>query len=287
MVGKFGKILHTSNSGKNWNAQISGTRKPLTSVSFADELHGFAVGGGGIILTTADGGRTWQVGDSTTKTHLLEVNAPSANRAFIAGSFGTLLSTNDGGVHWTRHSLTWNRLVPRLIHESGQLEPNLNTVYFLDDKEGWLGGEFGLLLHTKDGGSSWNARRFGAGSPQITSVRFRDRLTGWAIGTGGTVLKTNDGGQTWHEIDAGTKKDLYAVWIDGQRGLIVGQGIALQTNNGGLEWRNLDPSNNPTWLSGVSGGADAAVIVGQAGIIRRIHFASMDNSLSKRKAAAP
>lgn len=85
-VGKFGKILHTSDSGKNWDAQISGTRKPLTSVSFADELHGIAVGGGGIILTTADGGRTWQIRDSTTKNHLLEVNAPSAYRAFVAGS---------------------------------------------------------------------------------------------------------------------------------------------------------------------------------------------------------
>jgi photosystem II stability/assembly factor-like uncharacterized protein len=286
-VGKFGTILHTSNSGKNWYAQISGTHKPLTAVSFADELHGFAVGGGGIILTTDDSGHTWQTRDSTTKAHLLEVNAPSAQRVFVAGSFGTLLSTNDAGAHWKRHSLSWNVLVPRLIRDIGQVEPNLNTVFFIDDEEGWLGGEFGLLLHTRDGGQSWSAKRSGADFPQITSIRFPDRLTGWAVGMRGTVLKTNDGGQTWLAIDAGTKKDLYAVWISGTRGVIVGQGIALETQNGGLQWLSRDFSNTATWLSGVAGDAEGAVVVGQAGLIRRIHFASPENSLSKKKTGAP
>jgi photosystem II stability/assembly factor-like uncharacterized protein len=287
VVGKFGKILHTSDSGKSWTEQNSRTGKSLTSVSFTDGIHGFAVGGGGIILTTADGGQSWQKRESGTKDHLLEVKALSATRAFVAGAFGTLLSISDGGANWTKHSLPWNRLVPRLIRDSGQVEPNLNTVFSLDEKEGWLGGEFGLLLHTRDGGRSWIAIRSGADFPQITSIRFRDRRTGWAVGARGTVLNTNDGGQTWREIDTGTKKDLYGVWIDGQQGLIVGQGTVLQTNSGGLEWRRLEPSINTPWLSGVAGNAEAAVVVGHAGIIRRISFTALDRQSSQRKASTP
>ena len=284
-VGKFGTILHTRDGGNNWTRQNSGTSKPLTSVSFADESHGFAVGAGGIIFATTDGGQSWQLQSSGTKVHLLEVNSLSTASAFIAGAFGTLLSTRDGGVSWLKHSLSWNSLVPRLILKTGQVEPNLNTVYFVDSKEGWLGGEFGLLLHTRDSGHTWTARRVGADLPQIVSIRFRDRLTGWAVGSRGTLLNTNDGGRTWQEIDAGTKRDLYAVWIDDQQGLIAGQGIVLGTSNGGLDWGNLGSSVGTAWLSGVAGNAGTAVVVGQAGTIRRISLT--DRETSQRKAAAP
>jgi photosystem II stability/assembly factor-like uncharacterized protein len=287
VVGKFGRILRTPDGGRNWTQQNSGTGKPLTSVSFADDLRGLAVGGGGIIFATADGGQSWQPQNTGTKDHLLEVHVLSATSAFVAGAFGTLLSTRNGGVSWQKHSLAWNDLIPRLILETGQVEPHLNTVYFVDDKEGWLGGEFGLLLHTRDGGHTWIARRFGADFPQIVSLRFLDRRTGWAVGARGTVLNTNDGGKTWQEIDAGTKRDFYAVWIDGQQGLIAGQGIVLKINNGGLERVGLESSLSALWLSGVAGNAGTAVVVGQAGSIRRISLSATDGKSSQRKATAP
>jgi photosystem II stability/assembly factor-like uncharacterized protein len=119
------------------------------------------------------------------------------------------------------------------------------------------------------------------------SIRFRDGLTGWAVGARGTVLSTNDGGQTWQQIDTGTERDLYAVWIDRQQGLIAGQGIILQTNNGGLDWGNLGSAIGALWLSGVAGNAGTAVVVGQAGIIRRISLSATDGKSSQRKATAP
>jgi len=32
---------------------------------------------------------------------------------------------------------------------------DLNTVYFLDSKRGWVGGDNGFLSHTEDGGKTW------------------------------------------------------------------------------------------------------------------------------------
>ncbi len=35
---------------------------------------------------------------------------------------------------------------------------DLNTVFFLDSKRGWVGGDAGFLSHTEDGGQSWCGR---------------------------------------------------------------------------------------------------------------------------------
>ena len=75
VVGLESTILFTRDGGLTWkNGSVSGLigAPPLASVSFADESHGWAVGGNGqgisvspftpsnVILSTSDGGRTWQ-----------------------------------------------------------------------------------------------------------------------------------------------------------------------------------------------------------------------------------
>jgi photosystem II stability/assembly factor-like uncharacterized protein len=74
-VGYSASIVCTRDGGNTWiNGAIKGltTPSPLASVSFSDELHGWAVGGNAdpmqpsltspsnVILTTRDGGRTWE-----------------------------------------------------------------------------------------------------------------------------------------------------------------------------------------------------------------------------------
>lgn len=75
VAGVGSTILYTRDGGLTWkNGSVSGLigAPPLASVSFADELHGWAVGGHGqgasvslftpsnVILSTSDGGHTWQ-----------------------------------------------------------------------------------------------------------------------------------------------------------------------------------------------------------------------------------
>ena len=58
--GRWGTILHTSDGGKTWAAQHSGTDFTLTGIYFVNEVLGWAVGAEGTILHTGDGGRTWE-----------------------------------------------------------------------------------------------------------------------------------------------------------------------------------------------------------------------------------
>ncbi|MCX6950330.1 MAG: hypothetical protein NTX39_11800, partial [Opitutae bacterium] len=55
-VGDHGHVLISSDHGRHWTQQIAPTRALLTSVSFPDAQHGWAVGHDGVIMATRDSG---------------------------------------------------------------------------------------------------------------------------------------------------------------------------------------------------------------------------------------
>ena len=59
--------------------------------------------------------------------------------------------------------------VPKRI---GPVGKDLNTVYFLDSKRGWVGGDDGYLSRTDDGGQSWAQQLVGT-KDGINDIYFR------------------------------------------------------------------------------------------------------------------
>jgi len=57
----YGSILSTMDGGKNWKTWKIGKSRWLYSVSFSDNLHGWAVGDSGTVLATEDGGLNWSI----------------------------------------------------------------------------------------------------------------------------------------------------------------------------------------------------------------------------------
>jgi photosystem II stability/assembly factor-like uncharacterized protein len=283
-VGKFGLIFLTQDGGKTWQRRPSGTTKTLSAVSFADHEHGFIVGSGGTILATSDGGASWRPQFSGTKDQLLGVYAASPTQVYVAGAFGTMLSTADGGQSWTKHALPWDKLIERIVKESGEIEPNLNAVYFSSPENGWMVGEFGLVLHTKDGGKSWVSQRYGSDFPQLYAIQFRDDRDGWAIGQAGSLIQTNDGGQRWSSVELETKRDFYALSLSGERGVIVGDGVVLVSPDGGSRWKSTGSNVEDQWLSGVALKSSEAIAVGRAGTTQLL---ALDSVALVRAGKAP
>jgi photosystem II stability/assembly factor-like uncharacterized protein len=188
--------------------------------------------------------------------------------AYVVGAFGTLLSTSDGGATWRKQELAWDRLIPLIVNESGTIEPNLNAVYFVDLETGWIVGEFGLVLKTTDGGQTWIAQTYGGDRPQLFAVIFRDERIGLSVGQQGTVLKTTDGGRRWVAADIGTRRNLYGISFEAERGLIVGEGVVMASQDNGAIWTRLESMPEERWLSGAAIRNRQAVVVGQAGTIR-------------------
>ncbi|MEW6508294.1 MAG: YCF48-related protein [Bacteroidota bacterium] len=82
-----------------------------------------------------------------------------------------------------------------------QITGYLNDIYMVDDKEGWLVGNGGLIIHTTDGFQTFEVQVSNVPTKNLMKVFFVSKNEGW-IGTDkGSLLKTIDGGKTWTESD--------------------------------------------------------------------------------------
>ena len=86
------------------------------------------------------------------------------------------------------------------VRESKWKEP-FYDVYFVDAQRGWIVGAASTILHTTDGGKTWNNQ---PSHPlpfkkDFKKVRFINPQVGWVVGEEGTILKTVDGGGNMDE----------------------------------------------------------------------------------------
>ena len=67
----------------------------------------------------------------------------------------------------------------------------LYSVNFLDASNGWIAGNYGVLLSTNDGGVTWQ-RQASNTIYSLKEIYFRDVNNGWAVGWYGAILKYSD-----------------------------------------------------------------------------------------------
>ena len=125
---------------------------------------------------------------------LLTDSIHSGERFFAPGLYGNIISSSDG-INWQQSNSPTQSL--------------LTTIFFIDDKEGWVGGHDTLILHTIDGGENWEIQYedpiTGGDIPKpILDIVFKDKNNGYAIGAYGLMLTTSDGGDNWEVVDTST-----------------------------------------------------------------------------------
>lgn len=167
--------------------------------------------------------------------------------------------------------------VPTRIGPAGT---DLNAVYFLDSKRGWIAGDSGFLSRTDDGGRTWVAQLVGT-NEAINDIYFRSKEDGFLL-AGNTIFVTQDSGTRWSEGRrflaaefGGATVELYSVRFSSKKkGWVVGSvsrrdrvvdSILVYTNDGGTSWqRQRAPSQSELihidfvddkrgWIVGASG----------------------------------
>ncbi|MFA7710518.1 MAG: YCF48-related protein [Candidatus Neomarinimicrobiota bacterium] len=134
----------------------------------------------------------------------------------------------------------------------------LRDIVFIDEQIGWAVGDSGTILHTINGGDSWQKQTFPWEElPGLTnyednlvSVTFLDSIFGW-ICSRNSILKTTDGGENWkitysenledgrfHDIGFIDKNIGFAV---GGKGFLGSMGFLLKTSDSGETWENITP----------------------------------------------
>lgn len=137
-------------------------------------------------------------------------------------------------------------------------------IKFLDKNIGWAVSQYGIIVHTTNGGETWIEEESGLpDTVKLASVDIIDKNTAITVGEFGTILKTTDAGSTWNPISSGTSKELRSVhFIDSNIGFASGKdNTLLKTTNGGDSWTgtsitasNLEDiffiDSNVGWLGG-------------------------------------
>ncbi len=196
---------------------------------------GWAVGRWGTILHTEDGGATWKKQTSGTEEALMSVAFATPQSGWAVGRDGIILHTEDGGGTWNAQTSTVETHTdPRVTSE---IEMWLDSVVFTTPQSGWAVGRSGTILHTENGGRSWERQTSGIRNG-LYSIAFATPQAGWAVGEDGAIVHTEDGGATWRKQTSGIRRHLYSVtFAAAQAGWAVSwSGTILHTEDGGRSW---------------------------------------------------
>lgn len=155
----------------------------------------------------------------------------------------------------------------------------LHSIYFLNEKVGWIVGSNGTYLSTTDGGKSWRTVK-GISKDNIRDVYFVDLNRGWLLCERAVyafdgkpvsyLLRTDDGGNEWRPVKFVEGRDRIV------RFAFAKNGAAFAFGEGGVIWRR--DGNNDDWkrielpvryliLGGTFLDNERAVLVGKGGSI--------------------
>ena len=223
-------IFKTFDGGQHWQSiDISIQGIGLKDISFVNSRLGFCTGYGASVHKTTDGGLTWTVVYPATPTtwSLDKIHFVNKDVGFaFCDSWITNLRTDDGGATWT----------------SFENMETILTIQFLDDNNGFIGGEYGAFYKTTDAGVTWSTHNGPyIDMEHILGFYFTSINTGYAVGLYGRIKKTTDGGQTWQQYSP-TYRDLRGMtFTSNETGYCINGGNILKTTNSGNTW-DLYPS---------------------------------------------
>jgi photosystem II stability/assembly factor-like uncharacterized protein len=185
LTGRNGTILKTSDGGKSWARQRSGTVEVLDDMVCFTITSCIIVGRKNTILSTSNGGRTWIRRNSTLNKpdmdilHVRLTHDGTAWAVSLGYKYGYVLHSDDRGQTWK---------------VAGQrIDGFPNGLFFFNAKRGVL-LDGGIYL-TEDSGNTW--RMVWNGGALLQSVFFVNEKLGWAVGDARTIVHTADGGKTW------------------------------------------------------------------------------------------
>jgi photosystem II stability/assembly factor-like uncharacterized protein len=131
-----GKIIKTTNNGTNWSILYTISENSyITDIQFFNNTTGLFTTTK--TFRTSNSGVNWTIVNQSNIGFSACVARPSL-KGWITLSSDSVLKTNDGGLNW--------------ISYPAGTSVFLNTIFFVNDFTGWIGGSVGTLLKTTTGG---------------------------------------------------------------------------------------------------------------------------------------
>lgn len=196
-------VWKTEDGGQSWKRgfpleNLNGIKEPFHGIDFVSLKIGWLRGELGAVYHTLDGGDTWIAQKATAKkadiSAMFFLNERIGWLALRPG--GTVLRTDSAGQTWHELKMPISGL-------------RLWSIHFVNSRRGWVTGSAntgtkpehasGVLLHTNDGGESWQLRDLGEKEAFYNAVHFTDEEHGWLLGQK-SVYYTSNGGDSWNAV---------------------------------------------------------------------------------------
>jgi len=220
--GNGGVAYRTTDGGLTWSGVSTPGGATMSSIWFTDLLNGWSVAINGRIVRSTDGGQSWALAWDADD-YLSTIQFLDALEGWAIGG-DTFLHTTNGGLTWSASSVpggTWS-----------------HGARFFDSLHGVSVGEFGNIVRTVNGGTTWTMVQPIGSGPRLWDVEYGDASTVVYSGEGGAIARSTDGGATWRTIQSGAwgitrgidVHDEQTAWAACQGGEIV------RTTDGGRLW---------------------------------------------------
>jgi|GEM_PF-4947964 len=184
-------LYKTKDGAKTWDTvslplDINGSNFFPRQVRFKDSLNGMIMNNS--IYTTTNGGRSWKLEDIFFENgFLIAWGFKKDGQGFAVGYNGCVAVSDNNGLNWKKYNLKTTNY--------------LTSVYFYNNRIGFIGTADTAIYKTIDGGVSWRKIYTGIEYLQMVSFAFKDSLNGYMVGNnqGGlsNIYFTKDGGESW------------------------------------------------------------------------------------------
>jgi len=278
-VGTFGVVIETDDNGESWTQAEVPASVALTGVHFPTPDSGWAVGHDGLILHSNDGGRTWQ--KQLDGYQLNEQILAVANH--IVEQFRDQLEAIESQEEPDEAELEDAEFMLEEAEfmlegavddtSAGPVRPLLD-VWFRNEQEGFVVGSYGMLLHTSNGGQTWELvsdRMDNAEAFHLNQIVPAPDGNLFIAGEAGFVYRSSDGGESWESLEPGYEGSFYGLVIvpggnDDYELLAYGlRGNLFSSSDKGETWESLDSGTTVTLMAGGLLDNGTVLLAGQGG----------------------
>ena len=284
-VGERGIIIYSDDGGQQWQQASVPVSHALTAVSFASDEHGWAVGHSGVILHSNDSGETWKVqfdGNDANKAWLkfaqqrvatLQQRVDAAQPEVDAAQ-ATPPDPEAPDLALQLEDAEYALEDAEEAVKAGPNDPFLD-VHFVDVKNGFAAGAYGMLYHTSNGGLKWqlqgnidNPDRY-----HYYSIATDADGTVYLSGETGILYRSKDGGEQWQTLPTPYDGSLFGITVAADQSVLTYglRGNIFHSENQGDNWEAVPHDSEASLYGGARLANDHIVLVGSAGTMLESH----------------
>jgi photosystem II stability/assembly factor-like uncharacterized protein len=209
--------------------------------------------------------------DAAASSLLLDITS-TGERLVAVGERGHIVISEDQGQTWSQASV--------------DTRAHLNAVFFTDASKGWAVGEDAVIVHTNDGGDTWQ-RQFDARDADmqgpLLDLWFKNADEGFTVGVFNKIFHTTDGGQTWQDwydhVDNIDEWHLLAIAAATDQVIYIAseKGLVFRSIDGGESFAPLQTPHDGSFQGILAqrdqNGQDRILLCGVGGVV----YASTDS----------